>query len=169
MSTIEITIPLVVTGGGWFTTTLVMVWALSRKAQNWDDAESHEKTLYGNPREGKAGVVQQVAALENSVLELSTKVRNLTHALEAHGSGEHQVAEGVKRKIREHVVAVYDEVTKARKSLIAEQTGRFGAVTVVRTDDSFVQGVLAAVEEEDDPFSRKSDPGVGRPPKKLPR
>ncbi len=163
MSAIEITLPLAVTGGGWFLTTITMVWALSRKTQNWDDAESHEKTLYGNPREGIAGVVQRVASLEDAVGELTTKVKLLVNALDAHGSGEHQITEGVRRKIREHASAVYEEVIKARKAVIAEQTGRFHTPALPPRDDTFVKNVLGAIEE-DDPFERRSDPG--KPPKK---
>ncbi len=104
MATIELTLPVMVTGSGWLISMLVNVWVVSRKTQGWDTAEDHEKTLYGNPREGVPGLVQKVQTLENLVSEHSKIMKFTLSALNARGSGEHQIAEGVNRMIHDHAI-----------------------------------------------------------------
>lgn len=146
MASIELTLPVVVTGSGWLISMLVNVWVVSRKTQGWDTAEDHEKTLYGVPREGKAGLVQKTQTLENVTSDHSKILKYLLTALEVHGSGEHQIIEGVKKKLREHAAHAADDVARARKALIEEQTGRFHAIEASRDE----------VVEEEDPFNRQS-------------
>lgn len=159
-ASIELTTPLIGMAAAWFTSTVALIWALSRKSQIWDNSENHEQTLYGNPREGKHGLVQKVETLENVVEEAVSKLKLLSSALDAHGSGEHQIVEGVKRKIREHASALYEEIAKNRRALIAEQTGRFHAVA--RTP------MQVEAIEEDDPFARHSEPRLPPPPQPPP-
>lgn len=146
MASIELTLPVVVTGSGWLISMLVNVWVVSRKSQGWDSAEEHEKTLYGVPRDGKTGLVQRMQMTENTIAEQGRVLKYLLTGLEVHGSGEHQIVEGVKKKMREHAAHAVDDVARARKALIEEQTGRFHALEAAREE----------VVEEEDPFSRPS-------------
>lgn len=166
MASIELTPALIGMAVVWFTSTIATTWAFSRRSRAWDDAENHEETLYGSRRENKPGIVQRVATIESGLSELSHRVKHLVTALGAHGSGEHQISDGVKHRIREHANAVYKEISDQRRALLGEQVARFGAG---RTEETFVRDVLAVVVDEADPFAtRQSDPGHHPPPHPLP-
>lgn len=122
MAAIEITPYLVFSAGGWLISMLVATWAMSRRSKNWDEAESHQLALYGDPKKGELGLVQKNKQLEDAVEALTKQVKWLKSALNAHGSDEHVIVAAVQRTIAEHA---HEVATVARRQLIEEQNERF--------------------------------------------
>lgn len=120
MAAIEITPYLLFTTGGWLVSMLVATWAVSRRSKSWDEAESHQLTLYGDPKKGELGLVQKNKQLEEAVEALTKQIKWLKSALNAHGSDEHVIAAGVIRTIVEHA-----QSAATRRAIIDEQNERF--------------------------------------------
>jgi hypothetical protein len=152
VAAIELSAPLAATAVGWLLSTIVATWALARRSKNWDDAESHETALYGH--KGEPGLIQRfktleehrVQAIEDALEALAERVKLLINALDAHGSGAHQIGENVRKKMREQAQEAYREIESQRRRLLADQSSRFE----VRPKSSFV-----VVEEEEDPFPHR--------------
>lgn len=138
MASIEISTPLVTTGLGWLTSTIILAWTLSRRSKNWDEAERHQKALYGDPDKHEIGLIQRVADLEEervdparlttfetSLTAVASRVKNMQRALNAHGSDEHVISEGVRKFVAEESVKAQHAAAEARKQILADQEQRF--------------------------------------------
>jgi len=122
MAAVEITPYLVFSAGGCLISMLVATWALSRRSRSWDDSESHQLALYGDPKKGELGLVQKNKQLEDTVEALAKQLKSLKSALNAHGSDEHIIVAAVQRTIADHA---HEAATAARRHLIEEQNERF--------------------------------------------
>lgn len=117
---------LIIAAVAWLVSLLAATWALSRRSKNWDDAEDHHLTLYGDLREEKPGLVQQFKQLQDIVSNNTKHIRSLKKALNAHGSEEHVIVEAVAQKIADEAWRVQEEAASAaRKKLIEDQNARF--------------------------------------------
>lgn len=95
------TLELVMTVGGWAASAVMLVWVTSRRSKIWDDAEKHDKTLYGDNSNDKPGLVSIVKSLEKQSNDDHDLLESLVHALQAYGHTPEEMGRNVRRSLRD--------------------------------------------------------------------
>lgn len=137
-SSIELTPAVLLSAGSALVSLLVATWALSRRSKGWDEAERLRLIIEGDPlshdEHAKKGLSRQLEdmrtrdlpTLRDAVTAMTTIMRWIRKGLNAHGSDEYTVVEGVRKSIIEaaSIEAKRLDALRARRALIRDQEQR---------------------------------------------
>lgn len=137
-TSVELTPAFLLSAGSALVSLLVATWALSRRSKGWDDGERLRLIVEGNPASHdeyeKKGLKREVEDLrkhelptmQDAIVAATTVMRWIRKGLNAHGSDEMTVVDGVRRSIIEmaNIEAKRLDAMRARRALIRDQEAR---------------------------------------------
>ncbi len=97
---IEVTPALIATAVGWFASSVMATWTLSRRSRLWDETEDVIYVVFGDRKTSVKGLQQKFDDLHKEVLEDHAKMRGLLRALDANAADEQGVEQAVRNKLK---------------------------------------------------------------------
>jgi hypothetical protein len=155
---------------------ILATWALSRRSQNWDQTEAHDKLLHGDKdskdpllNRGIVGVLRDFLGVApgeplpevkyktalQSITSLADQQKRFARGTGAHGSDEHAIAKNFRTSVASEVEAALEEMQReearrTRLRLLQEQAQRFGESELLEGDP---------FPSEPEPVQRRLGPG----------